>query len=321
MLTDNYSFQIDIDIYGDNYPFRGVMVVDKATDIITEIYKENDNSMTNLLYTTSEGDDENFIKYNPYSNVPYKIYATRYPEYVTSYDNALITQKLTFDEMGIVMKSLGPELDDFVTLYVNNPTEINYSIMGDSETNQLTILGINPFTSDSKALNATITITPLNVSCFAGNTLIMTSDGPVVITDLAVGSFIPTLASGNKKVISVGKRVVKGYSFQMYGYGDCGLEVTGKHSVLVDELTDEQRELIPSIIGSLKQTEGKWLLPACLDDDTYKISLYGDIPLYHVVLENDDDDANYGILANGMWVESCSKNDFVNFSEMDEINL
>ena len=166
-----------------------------------------------------------------------------------------------------------------------------------------------------------MTVTPLNVSCFAENTKIMTTLGPVVIKDLAVGSVVPTLTSGNKTVVSVGKRVIKGYSFQMYGYVDCGLEVTGKHSVLVDELSEEQIEQIPSIIGSLKQTEGKWLLPACLDDNTYRVSLYGEIPLYHVVLENEDDSANYGILANGMWVESCSKNDFDNFSQMDEINF
>jgi hypothetical protein len=321
MITDNYSFHIDVDINNATYTFNGVMVVDRATDIITEVYQESDNSMTNILYTTSEGNEEIFTKYNPYSNAPYKVYSTRNTDYMSWYDNALITQKLTFDEMGIIMKSLGPEIDSLVLSSLGDPTVIIYTITGDSETNQIYITGVDQTINTIAGFNGTISITPLNVSCFAGNTLIMTSEGPVVITNLAVGSLVPTLSSGNKAVVSVGKRVVKGYSFQMYGYGECGLEITGKHSILVDELTEEQREQIPSIIGSLKQAEGKWLLPACLDDNTYKISLYGDIPLYHVVLENQDDSANYGILANGMWVESCSKNDFINFSQMDEINF
>lgn len=47
----------------------------------------------------------------------------------------------------------------------------------------------------------------------------------------------------------------------------------------------------------------------------------GDVNLYHLVLEHEDDDSNYGILANGKkWVESCSKNDFIKFSQMEEIN-
>jgi hypothetical protein len=90
----------------------------------------------------------------------------------------------------------------------------------------------------------------------------------------------------------------------------CGLKITGKHSVLVDELTEEQKEQIPSIIGELQQTEGKWLLPACLDPEATELSLYGVVEVYHLVLENDDDDANYGILSHGKWVETCSKNNF-----------
>ena len=323
-LFDTYSFQIDITMPDTVRTFNGVMVVDKATDIVTEIYKDNDNLMTNLLYTIEEGEDMGFITNHPTSGKDYKIYST-HAEYSTSYDNVYDKTKLTFDEMGIVMKSLGGDIDTVVLNDIGNTSNYIYLLHdatdGDVTSNKIYITLMDTITGQGAFYPALMTVTPLNVSCFAENTTIMTTLGPVVIKHLAVGSEVPTLTSGNKTVVSVGKRVIKGYSFQMYGYGDCGLEVTGKHSVLVDKLSEEQIQQIPSIIGSLKQTEGKWLLPACLDDSTYKVSLYGDISLYHVVLENEDDNANYGILANGMWVESCSKNDFDNFSQMDEINF
>lgn len=324
MWSDTYSFQMDITMPDAVRTFSGVMVVDNATDIITEIFQDNDNSMTNLLYTIEEGDDTGFITNHPTLGKAYKVYSTR-EGYDISYDNFYDKTKLTFDEIGVVMKSLGPDIDTEAIKYIYNSENYLYSLsdhtFGDVTSNAIYLVIHDVVNGLTEFYPTLMTVTPLNVSCFAENTTIMTTTGPVVIKHLAVGSEVPTLTSGNKTVVSVGKRVIKGYSFQMYGYGDCGLEVTGKHSVLVDKLSEEQIEQIPSIIGSLKQTEGKWLLPACLDETTYRVSLYGDIPLYHVVLENEDDNANYGILANGMWVESCSKNDFDNFSQMDEINL
>lgn len=88
---------------------------------------------------------------------------------------------------------------------------------------------------------------------------------------------------------------------------------------LVDGSPNSIELLLSTSEGALT---GKWLLPSCLDDDSVKISLYGEVELYHLVLEHEDDDSNYGILANGKkWVESCSKNDFIQFSQMEEINF
>ena len=133
---------------------------------------------------------------------------------------------------------------------------------------------------------------------------------------------VQTFTSGYKRVVSLGQRVANANSFKMYGYYDCGLEITGKHSLLVDELTEEQLEQIPFITGKVKQTEGKWLLPSCLDDNSVKLSLYGDVNLYHLVLEHEDDDSNYGILANGKkWVESCSKMILLNFLKWKKLTV
>jgi hypothetical protein len=158
-------------------------------------------------------------------------------------------------------------------------------------------------------------ILPYVASCFTNNCLISTVDGDVEIQDIVPGTLIETLTSGIKEVTYVGKKSVRfttlgdDPAFKIFSY-PCGLKVTGKHSVLVDELTEEQEEQIPSIIGCLKQTEGKWLLPVCLDEEATDVYQYGLTDVYHLVLDNEDDDANYGILSHGKWVETCSKNNF-----------
>jgi hypothetical protein len=217
---------------------------------------------------------------------------------------------------------MGAEIDAITIQTLGyTPTTRLYLLQSDANGN-LIVTALDADTGTSSSWSATAEATLLNVSCFAKDTDIMTDKGRVYIQNLKVGSMVRTLTSGYKRVVSVGQRVANAKSFKMYGYYDCGLEVTGKHSVLVDELTEEQIEQIPSIIGKVKQTEGKWLLPSCLDDDSVKISLYGEVDLYHLVLEHEDDDSNYGILANGKkWVESCSKNNFIQFSQMEEINF
>jgi hypothetical protein len=90
------------------------------------------------------------------------------------------------------------------------------------------------------------------------------------------------------------------------------LILTGAHSILVDELT--QLEKIKSILslGNIFKTDDKYRLPACIDDKPVPVEP-GVYTIYHLVLENDNEYTNYGIYANGILVESCSKYDFLQF--------
>jgi len=45
----------------------------------------------------------------------------------------------------------------------------------------------------------------------------------------------------------------------------------------------------------------------------------GFYPIYHVALENNDYYKNYGINANGLWVETCSKRYLLELSGMNLI--
>ena len=84
--------------------------------------------------------------------------------------------------------------------------------------------------------------------------------------------------------------------------------LTGCHSVLVDKFeSEEQREKVIKQTGATYVTDNKYRLPACLDKRAKVYKKEGLHVIYHVALENDDYYENYGIYANGLLVESCSK--------------
>jgi hypothetical protein len=105
------------------------------------------------------------------------------------------------------------------------------------------------------------------------------------------------------------------------------LVITGCHSILVDGFTsEEQKEKIREVNGALYTTRifgdnnvliGKYRLPACVDERAYVYEKEGPFTIYHLALENDSYYNNYGIYANGLLVETCSKRYMNDFSHME----
>lgn len=247
------------------------------------------------------------------------------------YDNAFNPNWKSFDNYGIIISTLGMDIDietqnlfsDITSNYTYNLNAMNQGGMtttDNTSNDHIFINFYNNVSGNSGHYEAIMSVSPYNVSCFAKNTRLLTNLGDVPIQSLSIGTLLTTLTSGDKEVVCVGKKIVHSSDVKMFTFMDSELEITEKHSLLVDEITEEEKEEIPYVIGRLKQTEGKWLLPVCLHPDSLELYTSGNIELFHVVLENGDDDGNYGILAEGKWVESCSKNDFVAFSQMEQIN-
>jgi len=98
------------------------------------------------------------------------------------------------------------------------------------------------------------------------------------------------------------------------------LVITGCHSILVDKFTDEkQRQRVIDINGDTYVTDHKYRLPACAD---YRAKVYeheGMYTIYHFALENSDYYMNYGIYANGLLVETCSKRYLTELSDMEPV--
>jgi hypothetical protein len=88
----------------------------------------------------------------------------------------------------------------------------------------------------------------------------------------------------------------------------------------VDEfVSEEQREQVIDVLKNIYVTDDKYRLPACADPRASVYEKPGTYTIYHLALENDDYYMNYGIYANGLLVESCSKRYLKEESNMELI--
>ena len=85
------------------------------------------------------------------------------------------------------------------------------------------------------------------------------------------------------------------------------LYITGCHSILESKISDEQIQAIRKVLGHVYYTDDKIRLIAMCDDRAKPFCEAAEFKVWHVCLEHFDDEMNYGIYANGLQVESCSK--------------
>jgi hypothetical protein len=86
------------------------------------------------------------------------------------------------------------------------------------------------------------------------------------------------------------------------------LVLTGCHCILVDDFkSEEEKEKTIEVNGDIYITDNKYRLPACVDKKTKVYENEGNHTIYHFALENNDYYMNYGVLANGLLVETTSK--------------
>lgn len=94
------------------------------------------------------------------------------------------------------------------------------------------------------------------------------------------------------------------------------LYITGTHSILVDNLTEEQKDTTIKCLRKLYLTGSKWRLMAFVDSRTEPVEKEGVYTIYHLALHHTISQCNYGIYANGLLVESCSKQYLLEHSNM-----
>jgi hypothetical protein len=178
-------------------------------------------------------------------------------------------------------------------------------------TNLVGIPGFNP---------GTVSVYPYTPICFLEGTQILCENGSVPIEELKVGNLVKTL-NGYKAVVGINKNTLVNPGTEertvnrLYSYDD-KLYVTGAHSVLVDSLTQEQKEKTAKHLGlmfiedveKVFVAESKCKLMAYLDTRAKPWASEGLYTIWHIALESVNENANYGIYANGYLVESCSIN-------------
>ena len=165
--------------------------------------------------------------------------------------------------------------------------------------------------------------------CFKEGTKILTDKGYVAIQDLKKGDLVKTV-NDFIPIHAIGKREIYHPAAQNRDKDQlykCSPEhfpvfedlvITGCHSILVDEFKGEREKTI-EINGDAYVTENKYRLPACVDERTTVYETPGTYTIYHFALENDDYYNNYGVYANGLLVESCSKRYLTELANMEII--
>jgi hypothetical protein len=162
------------------------------------------------------------------------------------------------------------------------------------------------------------------VTCFGENTRIMCfidgQEQELMVQDIRNGVLVKTLGSGYKPVCMIGTNKMMNlgnderveerlYICKKENYTELteDLIITGCHSVLVNDITEEQKNKIMNKFGRIMVTEGKYRLTAAMDERANPYNCDREFNIYHFALEHDIYTYNYGVYANGLLVESCSK--------------
>jgi len=132
------------------------------------------------------------------------------------------------------------------------------------------------------------------------------------IEQMRKGTLVKTLNSGYKMVHIIGKRDIPNFNDSnrikdrlykltsaQYPALTSDLYLTGCHSTLVDSLTEEQKDEIKKMLGVVCVTEGKYRLPACIDNNAEPWQSAGTYTVWHFALDDEDSRINFGVYANG----------------------
>ena len=219
---------------------------------------------------------------------------------------------------------------------------LNTSVFGNTRLKSVTISADNQFLktyfkspSTIASIGSNYTIYYLRAPCFLEGTkiLCLNENWDVVyipIEKIRPGMKVKTLKNGYVSVSMIGtsemyntgddERIIKRlYRCPKNHYPELfeDLIMTGCHSILVDQMSYEQ------VIKTLKEfknvvymTDDKCRLIACFDERAIPYEQEGTFPIWHIALEHEDDFANYGVYANGLLVESCSKDYLIHHSGM-----
>jgi len=175
---------------------------------------------------------------------------------------------------------------------------------------------------------------PSGSVCFLQGTTILCSvngyDMYVPVEELTKDSLVKTLLNGYKKVELIGKEVMNNpgsderiqnrlYKCTPAKYPELvtDLYITGCHSILVDTITDQQKDGLVENLGRIFVTDKKYRLIACVDERAEPWNSEGKYTVWHFALENDNIHMNYGVYVNGgLLVESCGIHVLKNKSNM-----
>jgi hypothetical protein len=149
----------------------------------------------------------------------------------------------------------------------------------------------------------------INVTCFVKGTKIECENRLINVENIKENDKVLTYCHGYKKVKHILKMNYKNEKNSLSQICQCGdLKITGAHAILVDELTETEKEKTFQIWNHLPMIDDKYLLIAYLSDKFEKLDNNDEYELYHLVLENNDPNGRYGIYSDDILTETMSFN-------------
>jgi len=173
---------------------------------------------------------------------------------------------------------------------------------------------------------------PTIPACFLIGSKILTNKGYIPIEYLRKGDLVKTLKNDYLPIVLIGKSPIYNsgnleriknrlYILHKHLFPTLSedLVLTGCHSLLVNGLYKEQIIEMGGPDGRLYKTDDKLRLFTCFEPRAIPYQKEGTFIVYHLSLESDNDEINFGIWANGLLVESCSKSYLTELSGMEFI--
>jgi hypothetical protein len=192
--------------------------------------------------------------------------------------------------------------------------------------NSQIILRYNNVNDESKSVTLQITNFQFEyqdqIPCFnEGSKILCLKDNEEVyvpIESIKKEDLVKTYKHGYKKVEIIGNKKIYNFKYskienniyklskEKYSELNEDLYLTGFHSILVDNISEEQIQKTKEILKDIYITDDKYRLLTCIDSRSERIEEEKEYTIYHFALENDDYYMNYGVYANGLLVESSS---------------
>jgi sugar lactone lactonase YvrE len=269
-------------------------------------------------------------------------------QYISKYagDGTLINGQFISNPNNVFLNLIIDKSNNiYASYYYNNSNNAAYINKYDQNGNLLSTIYYDPtisilglafdnignlyFTNDNSSIVTKYTILS-PITCFLEGSKILTDKGYIHIQDLRKGVLVKTLKHDYKGIDMIGKREIyhpalkERIKDQLYKCSQSEyteifepLIITGCHSILVDNfISEEQKQKVIEVNGKIYVTDNKYRLPACADPRTSVYETPGTYTIYHLALENDNYYTNYGIYANGLLVETCSKRYLKELSNM-----
>ena len=302
---------------GSTVIFNGYFEID-GTNLIQHFYDTSDSTtiVTDILSSGTWSNPDNLYQYSWGSFSTNGVNITSFPYYsLISTGDWHITGSGDANTAGFVTAQTGPIMPRLAAA-----APVTFSI-GAIYSAPAPTGPITPYSPPAP---------PSGVVCFKEGSKILTDKGYKPIQELRKGDLVQTSKNGYKAIFMIGKRDIEHigseerikdqlYSCKQEQYPELleELVITGCHSILVSDFKEGERERTRDVNGRIFVTDNKYRLPACVDMRASVYDKKGVHTIYHIALENDDYYMNYGVYANGLLVETCSKRYLKELSNME----